>query len=78
MVEFVSVLVWVNAGFMFGTSVLDKDGVSGAACMAELVIYLATQGLTLVSHLDKLYQRLSLGLYESSLSICLFINILSI
>ena len=63
-VGFVNVLVWV-AGFMFGTSVLDKDGVSAAACMAELVIYLATQGLTLMSHLDQLYHRLLTTLINS-------------
>ena len=44
-------------GFMIGTSVLDKDGVSAAAAMAELTIYLAAQGSTLMSHLNQLYHR---------------------
>lgn len=42
---------------MIGTSVLDKDGVSAAAAMAELTIYLAAQGSTLMSHLNQLYHR---------------------
>ena len=44
-------------GYMFGTSVLDKDGVSGAAVMAECAVWLYANGKTLASQLEACYQR---------------------
>ena len=44
-------------GFMYGTNVLDKDGVSAAVVMAEMAAYLQRQGLTLTDKLNKLYER---------------------
>ncbi|OQR69827.1 phosphoglucomutase-2-like [Tropilaelaps mercedesae] len=43
-------------GYMCGTSVWDKDGVSAAMHMAEMVAYLDSNGLgTLEDHLNRLY-----------------------
>ena len=45
------------SGFMFGTNVLDKDGISAAVVMAEMAAYLSRQGLTLTEQLNNLYKR---------------------
>ena len=45
-------------GFMCGSSVLDKDGVSAAAVCAEMATYVYGQGLTLGQQLEKIYQKL--------------------
>lgn len=42
---------------MYGTNVLDKDGISAGVVMAEMATYLNTQGLTLTQQLEKLYER---------------------
>ena len=42
---------------MFGTNVLDKDGISAAVVMAEMAAYLSSCGLTLTQQLDNLYKR---------------------
>ena len=42
---------------MFGTNVLDKDGISAAVVMAEMASYLNRHGLTLTEQLNKLYKR---------------------
>ena len=44
-------------GYMFGTSVLDKDGVSAAAVMAECAVCLYGNGKTFASQLEACYQR---------------------
>ena len=44
-------------GFMFGMTVLDKDGISAAAVMAEYAVWLYSQGKTFNSHLEDLYLR---------------------
>lgn len=44
-------------GFMFGTTVLDKDGISAAAVMAEYGVWLYSQGKTFNTHLEGLYDR---------------------
>ena len=44
-------------GFMFGITVLDKDGISAAAVMAEYAIWLYSQGKTFSTHLEELYVR---------------------
>lgn len=44
-------------GFMFGTNVLDKDGISAAVVMAEMATYLSRQGITLTEQLNNLYKR---------------------
>ena len=42
-------------GFMCGTQVLDKDGISAAIRAAELMAFLDTKGMTLDSKLKELY-----------------------
>lgn len=42
---------------MFGTNVLDKDGISAAVVMAEMAAYLSRQGLTLTEQLNNLYKK---------------------
>jgi phosphoglucomutase/phosphopentomutase len=42
-------------GFMFGDLVLDKDGVSAAVRMAEMLVNLDKQKLTLNQQLTKIY-----------------------
>ena len=42
-------------GFMCGTEVLDKDGVSAAVVVAELIRHLETRGLLLTDQLQRLY-----------------------
>ena len=44
-------------GFMVGTAVLDKDGVSAAAIMAEYGVWLYAQGKTFASQLEEIYSR---------------------
>ena len=43
-------------GFMCGTNVLDKDGVSAAVVVAEMATHLAAQGITLKQQLIKIYE----------------------
>ena len=44
-------------GFMCGTNVLDKDGVSAAAKIAEMVNHLEGKGESLSSQLNGLYRK---------------------
>ncbi|XP_048505839.1 phosphopentomutase isoform X2 [Athalia rosae] len=52
-------------GFMCGSAVLDKDGVSAGAKVAELAAYLETMGLTLSGKLDEIYSE-----YGHHISLC--------
>lgn len=44
-------------GFMCGIHVPDKDGVSGAAHLAELAVHLEKEGLKLAEQLQKIYEK---------------------
>lgn len=44
-------------GFMVGTAVLDKDGVSAAAYVAQMATILYAKGVTLNEQLQRLYDR---------------------
>jgi len=44
-------------GFMCGSKVLDKDGISAGIRVAELAAYLETIGLTLSDKLQEIYQE---------------------
>lgn len=44
-------------GYMFGDTVLDKDGISASAIMAEYAGWLHVQGKTFQQHLNELYLR---------------------
>lgn len=41
---------------MFGTQVLDKDGISACAIASEMASYLNTQGKTVAEKLEELYK----------------------
>lgn len=58
-------------GFMCGTTVLDKDGVSAAMKMAELAAYLQdTQGMTLTEKLRNIFEVYGLHISRNSYYIC--------
>jgi len=42
-------------GFMMGTEVLDKDGVSAGVLMAEMALHLHQEGKTLLDQLQQIY-----------------------
>lgn len=46
---------------MFGTNVLDKDGISALATMSEAAVYLRTQKLTLTDQLENIYEKYGLN-----------------
>ena len=46
-----------SIGYMCGTQVLDKDGVSAATRAAELIAYLDQTNMTLVDKLQDIYKR---------------------
>lgn len=47
-------------GFMCGTNVLDKDGISAAVRVSELVAYLDKEGSTLMKKLNEIYTQWAL------------------
>lgn len=57
-------------GFMCGTKVLDKDGISAGIRVAELSAYLATQGLTLSDKLQEIYSEYGHHISDNSYWIC--------
>ncbi|XP_065838577.1 phosphopentomutase-like [Oscarella lobularis] len=57
-------------GFMYGTSVLDKDGVSAAAALAQFAIHLEMEGKTLSSKLNELYEKYGYHVSQNSYFIC--------
>ncbi|XP_078355274.1 glucose 1,6-bisphosphate synthase-like [Oculina patagonica] len=57
-------------GFMFGTNVLDKDGISAAVVMAEMASYLNRHGLTLTEQLHNLYKRYGVHVSNNSYYLC--------
>ena len=42
---------------MFGTQVLDKDGISAGAVISEMASYLHSNGLTVTQKLQELYLK---------------------
>ena len=44
-------------GFMCGTQVLDKDGISAAIRSTELIAFLETKGRTLNDQLNEIYKE---------------------
>jgi len=57
-------------GFMFGSEIRDKDGVSAAVFFAELVASLHRQGKTASSYLQELYGRYGYFQTKNSYFIC--------
>jgi phosphomannomutase len=46
-----------SIGYMCGSEVLDKDGISAAVKIAELAIYLEKENSTLSSALESIYNQ---------------------
>lgn len=46
-----------SIGYMCGSEVLDKDGISAAVKVAELAIYLEKENRTLTSALESIYNQ---------------------
>lgn len=57
-------------GFMFASTVLDKDGVSAAAHLASLTAYLKSKNQTLFGKLNELYERYGFHCTNNSYFIC--------
>lgn len=57
-------------GFMFSSTVLDKDGVSAAAHLASLTAHLAAKNQTLFGKLNELYERYGFHYTSNSYFIC--------
>lgn len=57
-------------GFMCGSSVLDKDGVSAAAVCAEMSAYVYSKGETLLQRLDTIYKTYGYHICSNSYYIC--------
>eukprot|EP00058_Branchiostoma_floridae_P025967 XP_002611457.1 hypothetical protein BRAFLDRAFT_63910 [Branchiostoma floridae] len=43
-------------GFMYGTNVLDKDGISASVVMAEMTCWLASQNISLTQQLGRIFE----------------------
>ncbi|XP_065264022.1 glucose 1,6-bisphosphate synthase [Emys orbicularis] len=59
-----------SIGFMCGTSVLDKDGVSAAVVIAEMASYLETKNLTLAQQLTEIYEMYGYHISKTSYFLC--------
>ncbi|XP_076635397.1 phosphoglucomutase 2 [Colletes latitarsis] len=57
-------------GFMCGSNVLDKDGISAGMHIAELSAYLETMGFTLRDKLDEIYAQYGYHISKNSYWIC--------
>ncbi|XP_033118420.1 phosphoglucomutase-2-like isoform X2 [Anneissia japonica] len=57
-------------GFMYGSNVLDKDGISACAILAEMAGYLATQGMTMKEKLYDIYKKYGFHYSINSYYIC--------
>lgn len=59
-----------SIGFMCGTAVLDKDGVSAAVVIAEMASYLETKNLTLAQQLTEIYEMYGYHISKTSYFLC--------
>ncbi|XP_037232107.1 glucose 1,6-bisphosphate synthase isoform X2 [Falco rusticolus] len=59
-----------SIGFMCGTSVLDKDGVSAAVVIAEMATYLEGKNLTLAQKLIEIYETYGYHISKTSYFLC--------
>ncbi|XP_058805700.1 phosphopentomutase isoform X2 [Phymastichus coffea] len=57
-------------GFMCGSNVLDKDGVSAGTRVAEMAAYLNSMGLSLIEKLDEIYCEYGHHISDNSYWIC--------
>ena len=59
-----------SIGFMCGTKVLDKDGISAGARVAEMAAYLEISGLSLEDKLKEIYAEYGHHISKNSYWIC--------
>ncbi|NXA38091.1 PGM2L synthase, partial [Eudromia elegans] len=59
-----------SIGFMCGTSVLDKDGVSAAVVTAEMAAYLESKNQTLEQKLTEIYETYGYHIAKTSYFLC--------
>nr|XP_020647537.1 glucose 1,6-bisphosphate synthase isoform X1 [Pogona vitticeps] len=59
-----------SIGFMCGTSVLDKDGVSAAVVIAEMATYLDTKNQTLAHQLTEIFKTYGYHFSKTSYFLC--------
>jgi len=45
------------SGFMCGTTVLDKDGISAAVVVAEMAAYLNSEGIRILQQLENIHNK---------------------
>ncbi|KAB7499890.1 Phosphoglucomutase-2 [Armadillidium nasatum] len=64
-------------GFMNGSEVLDKDGISAAMRLAEMAAYLQTQGMTLYDKLQDIYETYGYHGNNNSYYICRDTNVIN-
>ena len=50
-------LIAALTGYMFGTNVLDKDGISAMAVIGECAAVLEARGMTLTQQLHAIYDK---------------------
>uniref|UniRef100_A0A4W4HEW9 Phosphoglucomutase 2-like 1 n=1 Tax=Electrophorus electricus TaxID=8005 RepID=A0A4W4HEW9_ELEEL len=59
-----------SIGFLCGSMVLDKDGVSAAAVVAEMAAYLHTKNVTLTQQLQNIYEIYGYHISRTSYVVC--------
>ncbi|XP_036418899.1 glucose 1,6-bisphosphate synthase isoform X1 [Colossoma macropomum] len=59
-----------SIGFLCGSMVLDKDGVSAAAVVAEMAAYLHTKNVTLNQQLQNIYETYGYHISRTSYVVC--------
>ncbi|XP_008850923.1 glucose 1,6-bisphosphate synthase isoform X1 [Nannospalax galili] len=59
-----------SIGFLCGTSVLDKDGVSAAVVVAEMASFLETRNVRLTEQLSKIYEKYGYHMSKTSYFLC--------
>jgi len=57
-------------GFMFGSTIRDKDGVAATVSFAELVVLLSKQGKTPATYMQELYQKYGYFKTSNSYFVC--------
>lgn len=57
-------------GFMCGTNVLDKDGITACVVVAELACYVAQDGLTLTKQLELIYEKYGIHVTSNGYYLC--------
>uniref|UniRef100_A0A4W3J4R7 Phosphoglucomutase 2-like 1 n=1 Tax=Callorhinchus milii TaxID=7868 RepID=A0A4W3J4R7_CALMI len=60
-----------SIGFMCGTTVIDKDGVSAAVIAAEMAVYLESKELTVAKQLQNIYETYGYHISKTSYFKCL-------